>query len=79
VLDYLETNPAFDAQSVGIEGVSRYGKAALVTRDLDLLDLMKDTTFRQQFPSLTILDPVAFLKLMAARESAEQPPPNADE
>jgi hypothetical protein len=30
-LDYLETDPAVDAQHVGIEGVSRYGKAALVT------------------------------------------------
>jgi len=30
-LDYLETDPAVDARKVGIEGVSRYGKAALVT------------------------------------------------
>lgn len=30
-LDYLETNPAVNARHVGIEGVSRYGKAALVT------------------------------------------------
>ena len=30
-LDYLETDPAVDAGNVGIEGVSRYGKAALVT------------------------------------------------
>ena len=34
-LDYLETNPAFDAKRVGIEGVSRYGKAALVTMAFD--------------------------------------------
>lgn len=30
-LDYLETRPEVDAKRVGIEGVSRYGKAALVT------------------------------------------------
>jgi hypothetical protein len=30
-LDYLQTDPAVDAKHVGIEGVSRYGKAALVT------------------------------------------------
>ena len=29
-LDYLETDPTVDAKKVGIEGVSRYGKAALV-------------------------------------------------
>jgi hypothetical protein len=30
-LDYLETDPLVDAKKVGIEGVSRYGKGALVT------------------------------------------------
>jgi lysophospholipase L1-like esterase len=30
-LDYLETDSAVDAKHVGIEGVSRFGKAALVT------------------------------------------------
>jgi lysophospholipase L1-like esterase len=30
-LDFFETDPAIDAERVGIEGVSRYGKAALVT------------------------------------------------
>ena len=34
-LDYLETVPAVDAKHVGIEGVSRYGKAALVTEAFD--------------------------------------------
>src|SRR5438034_801753 len=29
-LDYLQTDPAVDIKHVGIEGVSRYGKAALV-------------------------------------------------
>ena len=34
-LDYLETDKAIDAKHVGIEGVSRYGKAALVTMAFD--------------------------------------------
>jgi hypothetical protein len=34
-LDYLETNSAVDATRVGIEGVSRFGKAALVTMAFD--------------------------------------------
>jgi len=34
-LDYLETDKAIDAKKVGIEGVSRYGKAALITMAYD--------------------------------------------
>lgn len=34
-LDCLETEPAVDAKHVGIEGVSRFGKAALVTMAFD--------------------------------------------
>ena len=34
-LDYLETDPLVNAKQVGIEGVSRYGKAALVTMAFD--------------------------------------------
>jgi hypothetical protein len=34
-LDYLETDPGIDAKHVGIDGVSRYGKAALVTMAFD--------------------------------------------
>jgi hypothetical protein len=34
-LDYLETDLAIDPKKVGIEGVSRYGKAALVTMAFD--------------------------------------------
>jgi hypothetical protein len=33
--DYLATDPAVDAKHVGVEGVSRYGKAALVTMAFD--------------------------------------------
>mgnify|MGYP005812682047 CR=1 FL=1 len=34
-LDHLETDPAIDARRVAIDGVSRYGKAALVTMAFD--------------------------------------------
>ena len=34
-LDYLDSAPAVDSRHVGIEGVSRYGKAALVTLAFD--------------------------------------------
>jgi len=34
-LDFFEKDPAIDAKHVGIEGVSRYGKAALVTMAFD--------------------------------------------
>lgn len=34
-LDYLATEPSIDIQRVGISGVSRYGKAALVTMAFD--------------------------------------------
>jgi hypothetical protein len=34
-LDYFEKDPAINAKRVGIEGVSRYGKAALVTMAFD--------------------------------------------
>jgi len=34
-LDYLETDKTIDARRVGIEGVSRFGKAALVTMAFD--------------------------------------------
>ena len=34
-LDYLETDKSVDAKRVGIEGVSRYGKAAIVTMAFD--------------------------------------------
>jgi dienelactone hydrolase len=34
-LDYFETDPDVDAKRVGIEGVSRFGKAALVTMAFD--------------------------------------------
>ena len=34
-LDYFETEPTIDATRVGIEGVSRYGKAALVAMALE--------------------------------------------
>ena len=44
VLDYLETDNAVDAAKVGIEGVSRYGKAALVAMAFD--DAIRDRADR---------------------------------
>jgi hypothetical protein len=35
VMDYFETDKAVDAKKVGIEGLSRYGKAAIVTMAYD--------------------------------------------
>jgi hypothetical protein len=35
LLDYFETDPSIDAKRVGIEGLSRYGKATLVTMAYD--------------------------------------------
>ena len=46
----------------------------LVTRDNDLLDLMNDSDFRQQFPGLTILDPVAFLRVLSPPPVTDAPP-----
>jgi putative PIN family toxin of toxin-antitoxin system len=57
---------------LAIETNARY----LVTRDQDLLDLMDENQpegqlFRQRFPGLTILDPVAFLQGIAPRSDRE--------
>jgi putative PIN family toxin of toxin-antitoxin system len=41
----------------------------LVSRDKDLLDLMKEAAFRTRFPDLTILDPPAFLQAMAQQQA----------
>ena len=41
------------------------GSQYLVSRDKDLLDLMNDKEHCERFPALTILDPVAFLQIMA--------------
>jgi uncharacterized protein len=40
------------------------GADYLVTRDNDMLDLMQDAAFRTQYPALTILDPVALLRIL---------------
>lgn len=54
------------------------GASYLVTRDKDLLDLMDQETeagkdFRQRFPGLTILDPTAFLRMLATQDDANRP------
>lgn len=43
----------------------------IVTRDKDLLDLMKDKGFRAACPEITILDPVAFLQHLRAETTKE--------
>ena len=50
------------------------GAQYLVSRDKDLLDLMKDDSFRQRCPNLTILDPSAFLQAIAHQQQIEQAP-----
>jgi putative PIN family toxin of toxin-antitoxin system len=45
--------------------------AYLVSRDKDLLDLMTDAEFRQRFPTLTILDPSAFLQRLASQTTVQ--------
>jgi len=51
----------------------------LVTRDLDLLHLIKDKSFRQRYPALQILDPPAFLEQLSRRSSPEEGSPRQGE
>lgn len=62
--------------NLAIAAKARY----LVTWDNDLLDLMNEAVaegqdFRQRFPDLTILDPVAFLRQFPREPSGSPPPP----
>jgi putative PIN family toxin of toxin-antitoxin system len=41
----------------------------LASRDRDILDLAEDESFRSQFPELTIIDPVTFLRVVAPVEN----------
>ena len=50
------------------------GAKYLVTRDNDLLDLMSDTGFRSRYPDLLIVEPVAFLRELAASIGAPDEP-----
>jgi putative PIN family toxin of toxin-antitoxin system len=45
----------------------------LVSRDKDLLDLMDDDTFRQQFPGLVVIDPVALLRELTLGQPKPEP------
>jgi putative PIN family toxin of toxin-antitoxin system len=45
----------------------------LVSRDKDLLDLMGDDAFRQQFPGLTVIDPVGLLRELATEHPKTKP------
>jgi len=44
----------------------------LVTRDRDMLDLMQDEGFRDQYPQLTILDPAALLRVWKPPDPLEE-------
>ncbi len=44
----------------------------LVSRDKDLLDLMADTAFCTSHPTLTVLDPVAFLRSIRASSPSQK-------
>jgi len=46
----------------------------LVSWDHDLLDLLSDEGFRQNFPNLTILDPPALLREFDRKQAPEQEP-----
>ncbi len=53
------------------------GSALIVSRDRHLLDLMDNVrvearAFRQQFPLLQIIDPVAFLHILGPRPATEE-------
>jgi putative PIN family toxin of toxin-antitoxin system len=50
------------------------GVRYLVSRDNDLLDLMKDSDFRTRYPDLTILDPVALLQELSRKHQTEPAP-----
>ncbi len=43
----------------------------LVSRDRDLLDLMADADFRRRFPSLQIVDPATFLRVIRTRDELD--------
>lgn len=43
----------------------------IVSRDKDLLDLMKDDEFRTSYPGLTVIDPAAFLKHVRTEPAKE--------
>jgi putative PIN family toxin of toxin-antitoxin system len=47
------------------------GAMFLVSRDKDLLSLMNDEAFCKQFPTLTIVEPVAFLEHARAKISKD--------
>ena len=49
-LDYLETDQSVDSKKVGIEGLSRYGKAALVTMAYEFWRASREYFFERGIP-----------------------------
>jgi predicted nucleic acid-binding protein len=68
----LHARPRPQGRTVYIDLAAAIQARYLVSRDKDLLDLMGDDTFRQQFPGLTVIDPVALLREL----TLAQPKPN---
>jgi putative PIN family toxin of toxin-antitoxin system len=60
---HYERDPA-DAPYVDLAHVAQ--ARFLVTRDKDLLDLMKDAEFRRRFPMLEVVEPPLFLGVVEA-------------
>jgi putative PIN family toxin of toxin-antitoxin system len=66
---HLERDPKDDKYvNLAVAAGANY----LVSRDKDLLDLMKDPDFRARYPDLTILDAAAFLHVLSKERPSEQ-------
>ncbi len=64
----LQRDPKDEAYvNLALAGDARY----LVSRDGDLLDLMRDASFRHSYPGLEILDPMEFLRAVTVNRPSD--------